>query len=135
MSNELQTQKQEIETSNGAERTRSMRLYLPPVDIYSAEDGIVILADMPGVDERNVDITVEKNVLTISGFVTTDVPAPEGYELTYHEYGIGDFQRSFTLSDEVDSNGIEASLSKGVLRLDLPKAPEAKARKISVTAR
>lgn len=134
MSEELQTQKQEMETLEGAERTRATRVYVPRVDILSEENGIVIFADMPGVDENNVDITVEKNVLTINGFVDTTSPAPEGYELAYHEYGVGDYQRSFTLPDEIDRNGIEASLSHGVLRINLPKAPEAQARKITVKA-
>lgn len=132
MSDELQTQKQEVETFEGAERTRATRVYVPRVDILSEENGIIIFADMPGVDEQNVDITVEKNVLTINGFVDTTAPAPEGYELAYHEYGVGDYQRSFTLPDEIDRNGIEASLSHGVLRINLPKAPEAQARKITV---
>lgn len=134
MSDELQTQKQEVETFEGAERTRATRVYVPRVDILSEENGIIIFADLPGVDEQNVDITVEKNVLTINGFVDATSQAPEGYELAYHEYGIGDYQRSFTLPDEIDRNGIEASLSHGVLRINLPKAPEAQARKITVKA-
>lgn len=134
MSDELQTQKQEVETFEGAERTRATRVYVPRVDILSEENGIIIFADLPGVDEQNVDITVEKNVLTINGFVDASSPAPEGYELAYHEYGIGDYQRSFTLPDEIDRNSIEASLSHGVLRINLPKAPEAQARKITIKA-
>ena len=134
MSNELQTQKQEVETVEGVERTRATRVYVPKVDILSNNEGIVILADMPGVNEQDVDITVEKNVLTINGYVSAQPPAPEGYELAYNEYGVGDFERSFTLSDEIDSSGIEASLSHGVLRIDLPKAPEAQARRITVKA-
>jgi HSP20 family molecular chaperone IbpA len=132
MSNELQTQKQEVETTSGVERTRATHVYVPRVDILSDDNRIVILADLPGVDEQNVDITVEKNVLTINGYVSDTLPALDGYELTYNEYGVGDFQRSFTLPDEIDRNGIEASLSQGVLRLHLPKAPEAQARKIAV---
>lgn len=134
MTSELQTQKQEVETTEGVERTRANRVYVPRVDILSHDDGIVILADLPGVDQQNVAITVEKDVLTINGFVSTAPPAPEGYELLYNEYGIGDFQRSFTVPQEIDLEGIEASLHQGVLRLDLPKAPEARARKITVNA-
>ena len=132
MSDELQTQKQEVETRDGAERTRATRVYVPRVDILSEENGIVIFADLPGVDEQNIDISVEKNVLTINGFVAATSPVPEGYELAYNEYGVGDFQRNFTLPDEIDRNGIEAILSHGVLRLNLPKAPEAQAKKITV---
>ena len=131
MADELQTQKQEAEIVEGAERTRSSRVYIPQVDIFSAGDDIVILADMPGVAEENIDITLEKDVLTINGYVS-NVEDPQGYELAHGEYGIGDYQRSFTLPDEVDRDNIEASLSHGVLRLTLPKAPEAQTRKITV---
>jgi len=132
MTSELQTQKQEVETTEGIERTRATRVYLPRVDILSNENGILILADVPGVNEEDIDITVEKDVLTINGYVSSTTPVPEGYELAYNEYGVGDYQRSFTLPDEIDRNGIEASLNHGVLRVELPKAPEAQARKITV---
>ena len=131
MADELQTQKQEAEIVEGAERTRASRVYIPQVDIFSAGDDIVILADMPGVAEKDIDITLEKDVLTINGYVS-NVEDPQGYELAHGEYGIGDYQRSFTLPDEVDRDNIEASLSHGVLRLTLPKAPEAQTRKITV---
>lgn len=133
MSDELQTQKQELEIAEGAERTRASRLYVPQVDIYSAGDNIVILADMPGVAEEDIDIMLDKDVLTINGYVSDPAP-PEGYDLVHGEYGIGDYQRSFTLPDEIDRDNIEASLSQGVLRMTLPKAPEAQARKIAVKA-
>jgi HSP20 family protein len=131
MADELQTQKQEAEIMEGVERTRASRVYIPQVDIYSANDDIVILADMPGVVEKNIDITLEKNVLTINGYIA-NVEEPEEYELVHSEYGIGDYQRSFTLPDEIDRDNIEASLSHGVLRVTLPKAPEAQTRKITV---
>lgn len=132
MSNEMQVEKQEMETTEGVERTRATRVYVPRVDILSDANGIILLADLPGVDENSVDITVEKQVLTITGYVSTTIP--EGYELVRNEYGIGDFHRSFTLPDEIDRDGIEASISHGVLRLNLPKAPEAQAKKITVKA-
>ncbi len=117
----------------GAERTRASRVYIPQVDIYSADDNIIILADMPGVADKDIDIMLEKDVLTINGYVP-NTAAPEGYELAHGEYGIGDYQRSFTLPDEIDRDNIEASLSHGVLRVTLPKAPEAQTRKITVKA-
>ena len=109
-----------------------MRVYVPKVDIYSEDEGVVILVEMPGVDENELDISLEKQVLTISGYVSPD--EPEGYDLAYSEYNVGDYQRSFTLPDEIDTNNIEASISKGILRLLLQKAPEAQARKITVKA-
>ena len=133
MADEVQTQKQEAEMEEGAERTRASRVYIPQVDIYSDGDDIVILADMPGVAEDGVDIMLEKDVLTINGYVS-EGGAPEGYELAHAEYGVGDFQRRFTLPDEIDRDRVEASLSNGVLRVILPKAPEAQARRITVKA-
>jgi HSP20 family molecular chaperone IbpA len=132
MTNDIQEQKQEVQPVEGVERTRALRCYVPKVDIFSEDDGVVILVDMPGVDEDNVDINLEKKILTINGYVSPDVP--EGYDLTFSEYSIGDFQRSFTLPDELDTNNIQASISNGVLRLLLQKAPEAQARKIAVKA-
>ncbi|MFN8455847.1 MAG: Hsp20/alpha crystallin family protein [Anaerolineae bacterium] len=132
---ELQAQeaeKQEVATVNGSERTRARRAYVPRVDIFETNNEIVVVADMPGVDEKCVDITLEKNVLTINGYV--DSVQPENYSLAYAEYEEGDYQRSFTLSNEVDQDNIQASVKNGVLHLHLPKAGPAKAKKIEVKA-
>jgi len=134
MSNDEQTQKQEVETTEGIERTRATRVYVPKVDIYSNAEGIVIIADMPGVKENDLDITLEKDILTINGYVSTSLQAPEGYELAQGEYGVGDFHRSFTIPDEIYRDSIEAGLNAGVLTVRLPKAPEAQARKITIQA-
>lgn len=132
MSDELQAQKQELEAEEGVERTRSARLYRPPVDIYSDEQGIMIVADMPGVSQGDVDITLDKNVLTIRGYVNVSALTPQGYDLAHAEYGIGDYQRTFAVPEDIDRNNIEAHLNHGVLRVHLPKAPEVQARKIEV---
>ena len=125
-------QKKKTEVKEGVERTRSKRLYTPPVDIIEGEDGLFLIADMPGVDENSVDITLEKNVLTIYGTVDPEIPGNR--RLVSAEYGIGDYQRSFTLSDEIDREKIEATVKNGVLRLTLPRAEAAKTRKIPVKA-
>jgi HSP20 family protein len=126
----LDAAKQEIETVDGAERTRARRAYVPRVDIYETDNAIVLLTDMPGVDQNSVDITLEKNVLTINGVV--NMVAPDNYSLSYAEYETGDYDRSFTISDEIDREKIEATVKNGVLRLYLPKAGPAKTRKITV---
>ncbi|GBE03326.1 spore protein SP21 [bacterium BMS3Abin09] len=125
-------QKQEAAAKEGVERTRSKRLYVPPVDIIEGRDGLVLVADMPGVDENSVDITLEKNLLTIYGTVEPEIP--RGHRMISSEYGIGDYQRTFILSDEIDGGKIEATVKNGVLRLTLPKAEAAKTRKIPVQA-
>jgi HSP20 family molecular chaperone IbpA len=131
--NELQVQeiqKQEVAES-GAERTRERAAFVPRVDIYETEEKVVVVADMPGVDEASVDVTLEKNVLTINGYVEPE--APEGYNLAYAEYRVGDYVRSFSLSNEVDQNNIEATLKDGVLRLNMMKV-QPSTKKITVSA-
>lgn len=127
---EATIQKQEARDLEGAERTRTRRVYIPRVDIYETGDAVVLLADMPGVNEDDVDITLEKNVLTITGYV--GARERDDYSLAYSEYSEGDYERTFALSDEVDRNNIEAVMKNGVLKLTLPKAEEMKARKIAV---
>jgi len=124
--------KKEASTPEGVERTRPHKVYTPNVDILERTDEIVVTADLPGVDEKSLDITLEKNVLTINGRVETEVPEP--FRMAYSEYGIGDYLRAFTLSDEVDKERIHATMKNGVLRLVMPKAVAAKTRKIMVTA-
>ena len=102
------------------------------VDVREDADHIYVEADLPGFSKEDVDITLEKNVLTISGRV--ELEEPKKHNLVYAEYEIGDYQRVFTLSDEIDRDGITAVVKNGVLRLALPKAPQAKTRKIAVKA-
>jgi HSP20 family protein len=111
-------EKQEI-AEGVAERTRARPAFVPRADIYETNGSIKVVVDMPGVNEDTVDITLEQNVLTIDGYV-----APvehEGYRLAYSEYRVGDYQRSFTLSGQIDRDKIEATVSGGVLHLHLPK--------------
>lgn|SRR5512135_1458101 len=124
--------KKEANVPEGVERTKPRRVFKPDVDITERKDETVLIADLPGVDDQSLDITLEKNVITIRGRVQPDAPA--GYRLAYAEYEVGDYERAFTLSDEVDKDRIQATIKNGVLKLVLPKAPAAKARKISVTA-
>ena len=125
-------EKKEAGLPETGERTRACRIYSPQVDIIERKDDIVVIADMPGTDENSVDITLEKNVLTIYGRVGSD--SPEGLRPLLIEYGIGDYQRVFTLSDEVNKEKIQAAVKNGVLKLVLPKAEAVKTRKITVQA-
>ncbi len=132
--NELQvqdTQKQEIDEAE-AERTRDRKAFVPRADIYEDGDRIVIVTDVPGVDENSVEITLEKSVLAIDGYIEPQVL--EGYTLAYAEYEVGDYHRSFKLSNQIDLDGIEATVKDGVLRLLLPKVGPAKTKKIAVKA-
>jgi HSP20 family protein len=124
--------KKEAQVQEGVERTRSTRVYTPHVDIIERKEDIVLMADMPGVDEKSVDITLEKNMLTIHGAITREMP--DGYRLAVSEYGIGDYQRAFTLTDEVDRKRIQATVKNGVLKLILPKAEAEEVKRIEVKA-
>jgi len=125
-------QKKEAGQPERVERTRAGRIYNPDVDIIERKDDIVLIADMAGVDETSVDITVEKNVLSIYGKVEPEIP--EKLRLAYAEYGLGDYQRVFTLSGEIDRERIQATVKNGILKLVMPKAEAVKTRKIEVKA-
>jgi HSP20 family protein len=125
------TEKREV-AEMGAERTRDRLAFVPRADVYETDEAITVVADMPGVDENSVDITLENNVLTINGYV--EPVQAEGHRLAYAEYQVGDYQRAFTLSDQIDRTGIEAVVKDGVLRLHLPKVAEAQKRKIAIRA-
>ena len=126
----IEAEKREITEAEEIERTRECQCFIPRADIYETEDMIVVVTDMPGVDEKSVDITLEKNILTINGYV--NINEPEGYSLAWAEYEVGDHQRSFRISNEIDRDKIEATIKDGVLRLQLPKVEQAKLKKIAV---
>ena len=129
-SKDKQIQKQESQDLQSVERTRWGKVFTPTVDILETQNELKLYADMPGVDQKSINITIDQGVLTIEGNVDTS-PIAE-YELEYQEYDIGDYQRSFTLTDSVDQEKISANYTNGVLELILPKAEEAKPRKITV---
>jgi HSP20 family protein len=123
----------EITTTQSGNSTENRKLFAPLADIYEAGDKIFVLADVPGVDEKSIDITLEKNVLTIQGF--TNPRQEEGLRLVHCECPDGNYRRVFLLAEEIDRDNIEATVSNGVLKLVLPKSPKAKARKIQIQAK
>jgi HSP20 family protein len=114
----------------GGERTRAHPTFRPRVDIFETENGLTLVADMPGVPPDNADIRLEKRELTIHGRV--EDAAPEGYSPVYREYEVGDFERRFTLGGDFDPERIEAELRDGVLTLTIPRSQEAAARTIKI---
>jgi HSP20 family molecular chaperone IbpA len=105
-------------------------VYSPRSDIYEKADALVLLAEMPGVSEKSIEIELEADRLTITG--RPEAEQLTGYTLSYGEYRPGTFWRTFRLSDEIDASRIEATIRNGVLRLTLPKKESVKARKIPV---
>ena len=104
--------------------------FAPPVDIHDGPDGLTLEADLPGAMDSNLHIQLEDNVLSL--YAKLHSPAPESARLLHQEYPVGDFHRSFILSDEVDRERITAELKNGVLRIFLPKADRARARRIEI---
>jgi HSP20 family protein len=105
---------------------------LPAVDVFEDAAGITLLADMPGVPRERLDLKVEGDALLIEGAVQQ--LTPEGLDAVYAELRVPRYRRSFTLSRELDTSRIEASLKDGVLTLRIPKQAHAQPRRITVTA-
>ena len=123
-----------VATANGnasmtaeATRTRERRI-TPAVDIYETPEGLVVMADLPGVVRDDLEIQSDHNSLTISGVSRHTVPG----ELVSREYELVNFHRRFQLGEKIDQSKITAELKHGVLTLNLPKAEAAKARLIDV---
>jgi HSP20 family protein len=123
---------QKTQNVSATERIRNVKTFVPRVDIYENKDSLFLIADLPGVDDKTVDIELEKNVLTITGRVENG--RMKDGTLMYSEYEIGDYERVFTLSDEIDHDKIVATVKNGVLRLELPRAEKVKPKKIAIQA-
>jgi HSP20 family protein len=102
----------------------------PAVDIFEDDTGITLQADMPGVSRDRLDVRIDSDSLSIAGSV--DLPVPEGMDALYADIRSTRYQRSFSLSRELDGDNIQASLNHGVLTLRIPKREEHKPRKIEV---
>ncbi len=118
------------EAATREERTVPGRFYVPPADVWETEDALAVAMEVPGVAREAVAIELKDDVLRVEARV--DASKYEGLEPVYAEYGVGHWARSFALSDKVDRERIEARLEDGVLTLTLPKAAEARPRRISV---
>lgn len=122
-------EKQEEQASQ-AERTRSGRYYRPNVDILEKSDELLLKADMPGICGSEIDVRFEGGELTVHGSVTSRQSADTKYLL--QEYGVGDFFRTFRVSEHIDASKIRAECTNGVVTVHLPKVEAARARKITV---
>ena len=106
---------------NDKDNDRPVTRLVPNVDVFERKDEFVVMADLPGVNEKGLDVTLDSDLLTING------KTAEGTHSAY------EYERSFTLSDRVDKAGIKAAIADGVLTLSFPYAEEAKAKKIPIT--
>ncbi len=112
------------------ERTEAGKFFSPYTDIHETERVVVVSMEMPGVDKSSIDIRLDKGVLTVKG--TIDSQKYESLRPMYSEYNVGNFVRTFTVSTKIDSARITANVADGVLTVELPKAAEALAKRISV---
>ncbi|MGA2989558.1 MAG: Hsp20/alpha crystallin family protein [Candidatus Korobacteraceae bacterium] len=105
--------------------------FVPPVDVYEDEHGIELKMEVPGIEEKDIDIRLENNILTVSGERRL---SKEEKEENFHriERRYGGFSRSFTLPNTVDTEKVSASYDKGVLKVALSKRAEAKPKQIKI---
>ncbi len=119
-------------TQQESETARGVPVFRPLTDIREHAGGVTITVEMPGVGPDDVDIELERRVLTIRG--RGRVTSPEGYRRVYAEYDDGDYERSFTISEDLDAGKIKASMKNGLLSLELPRAEATKPKQIKVSA-
>jgi HSP20 family protein len=132
MDHETTLTKTAAEQADSVERTRSGRCYRPNVDILEQADELLVLADMPGAKGETIDVKFEDGTLEIRAEVAPRQGDEHGYLL--REYGVGDYYRSFRISETIAASKISAECADGVLTLHLPKTEAAKPRKIVVSA-
>lgn len=118
------------EQTQAVRRQDEDRRFQPATDIIETTDAVMLRLDMPGVPKENVDLTIDKDMLTIVGKARPE----ESGEAVYRETYIGDYQRQFTLTTDVDSSKITATMTHGVLTVRIPKAEQLKPRKIQIAA-
>jgi HSP20 family protein len=127
MSDALQArEKQELPE----ESTRPGAVFRPDIDILENHDGYIIYADLPGADDKSVDVRLERGTLALDARLAT-VPDPSWTPL-HAEYRLGSYHREFRISEDIDSAGVSAKMQNGVLELVLPKSAERRPRAIQV---
>ena len=134
MTREMESRsKHEVQNQDqGREQTRPGRYFLPEVDIFESADGLRMWADMPGVDEKDAEVTLKNGMLTIEGMVSLEMY--RNLIPVYTEYNVGNYFRQFVVNEDIDAARIEARIRNGVLEVSLPKAETAKPRRIEVKA-
>lgn len=123
---------QQLTQQNGAGKQTHHTVFTPRFDIWEGDNELILYCDLPGVDSTNLHVQFENRQLTLDGKVCRQV---NGGEYLYSEYGVGDFHRTFTIGEAINTDAISAELKNGVLTLRLPKAEDAKPRRIEVKAK
>ena len=106
--------------------------FRPDVDIVEQKDAFVVVADLPGVDDRHVEVRLENGLLSIDAALASAPEAEASWTPLYAEYRLGGYHREFSLSEAIDADAIEARMTDGVLQLRLPKTSRHQPRRITV---
>ena len=128
-SQSLQVQEKK-ELTPKEEKTVPARYYIPNADIYETPDALVVVMEVPGVEKKDLQVSLENDVLRVEGRI--DFNKYDGFDPVYTEYNVGHYSRAFTLSSKIDQQQISAELADGVLTLTLKKAKEAMPRRIAI---
>ena len=116
----------------GRDESLSTSTFAPAVDVYEDEHKVTLKIEVPGIDEKDIDVRVENNTLTVHGERRIEKEEKEeNYRRVERQYGA--FTRAFTLPQTVDADNVSASYEKGVLKIALPKKAEAKPKQIKVS--
>ncbi len=110
-----------------------LKTLVPAIDIIEKADHYEMIADIPGAKEDTIDVTVNRDLLTITA--EADISYPEGMTANYTEYGPCRYQRTFRILDDIDRENIKAHYRNGVLTLSIPKAEHMKTKKIAIEAK
>ena len=114
------------------ETTRPGVVFRPDVDILEDADGYIVYADLPGVDDKSVDVRLDRGTLTLDARLAT---TPEArWSPIHNEYRVGSYHREFRISEGIDTDGVSAKMQNGVLELVLPKSAARRPRAIQVQA-
>ena len=117
--------------NEGREEALGNTAFAPPVDVYEDEHSVTLKIEVPGIDEKDIDVRIENNTLTVHGERKFEKEEKEeNYRRVERQYG--SFTRTFTLPTTVDSEKVSATYDKGVLKIALPKKAEAKPKQIKV---
>ena len=122
--------------SRGASGSNGTTVRPLPLDVYATQDEAVVIAAVPGMGPQDLEVTIDQNVVTLSGTVPTAAESEQGKGATWylHELWHGQFRRSVTLPFEVDAGQADATFENGIVRITLPKAERAKPHKIAIKA-
>ena len=126
----MDTNENDRARNNVESSKQNIQTFSPQADIFEDGNAVRVILDMPGVGQAGLDVNLDKNLLSVDGKI--EARHPQGMKLVHREFGEGNYHRSFSISDEIETEGITASIKNGVVELILPKKEASKPKKIPV---